>query len=91
MTHLESNNLIIKDQHGFRGGKSCNTQLLEVMELWTKFTEKGVPWDCIYLDFAKAFDTVPHNRLMSKIKSYGIGGKVWNWIKDFLENRKQKV
>ena len=91
MKHLEDNKIILNDQHGFRGGKSCNTQLLEVMELWTNFIEHDTPWDCIYLDFAKAFDSVPHNRLLSKIKSCGIEGKVWRWIKDFLFNRQQRV
>ena len=61
------------------------------MEIWTKFVDSGIPWDCIYLDFAKAFDSVPHERLLSKIKVCGINVKVWGWIRDFLHDRKQRV
>ena len=89
--HLESLGILTKDQHGFREGRSCNTQLLEIMEIWTDFLEKGLCWDCIYLDFAKAFDSVPHQRLLLKVKNYGIKGKLLNWIQDFLYNRKQRV
>jgi len=47
--------------------------------------------DVIYLDFAKAFDKVPHQRLLSKTEAHGIDGKVWDWIKEWLDGRKQKV
>ena len=89
--HLEQLGLLDKNQHGFRGGMSCNTQLLEIMESWTTFFELGLPWDCIYMDFAKAFDSVPHERLLLKIESYGIRGKLLGWIRNFLSNRRQRV
>jgi len=47
--------------------------------------------DVIYLDFAKAFDTVPHQRLLEKLKAHGIGGKLWNWIKSWLSGKLQRV
>ena len=47
--------------------------------------------DVIYLDFRKAFDKVPHKRLMVKVRAYGIGGKIWDWIDDWLYGRKQRV
>ena len=47
--------------------------------------------DTIYLDFAKAFDSVPHKRLIAKLKSYGINGDVLSWIEDFLSNRRKRV
>ena len=53
--------------------------------------DEGKYVDVIYFDFAKAFDSVPHQRLLIKIKSYGIDGKVFNWISSFLSNRKQRV
>jgi len=65
--------------------------LLEVMEDFSLFIEEGCNIDIIYLDFRKAFDTVPHKRLLEKIKSYGINGKLYDWIKDFLTQRTQKV
>ena len=89
--YLESNNLINEHQHGFRAGRSCTTQLLEVMEIWTEIIDKGGSIDCVYLDFAKAFDKVPHKRLIEKLKAYGIEGKIVNWISDFLHNRQQVV
>ena len=91
VTHLEKNNLLSKEQHGFRSGRSCATQLLEIMEIWTALLDKGIAVDCIYLDFAKAFDKVPHARLVEKIKAYGIKGELLDWISDFLSNREQRV
>ena len=65
---------------------SCVTQLLYVMEHWTKILDDGNDVDIIYLDFRKAFDCVPHQRLLSKLKAYGIAGSVLNWVTDFLSN-----
>ena len=61
------------------------------MEEITEAIDKGEELDAIYLDFAKAFDKVPHKRLLSELKGYGIKGKIYDWIKDFLSNRKQPV
>ena len=70
--HMESNNLFAKQQHGVRAGRSCTTQLLEFMEEVTEAIDRGEEVDGIYLDFAKAFDKVPHKRLISRLKGYGI-------------------
>ena len=91
MTHMEVNNLFSQHQHGFRQQHSCVTQLLEVIEKWSEILEEGGSVDCIYLDFAKAFDTVPHQRLTKKLYSYGIRGNLLHWISAFLENRSQQV
>ena len=53
--------------------------------------DKNLPTDAIYLDFSKAFDTVPHHRLLKKLERYGITGSILNWVKDFLSNRSQFV
>ena len=58
---MEKLNLYCKCQHGFRKGRSCITQLLEVMDDFSKFIDEGVSFDVIYLDFKKAFDSVPHS------------------------------
>ena len=58
--YLETNNLLNKNQHGFRAGRSCITQLLEIIEIWSDLLDQGIPWDCIYLDFSKAFDRLDH-------------------------------
>ena len=91
VNHIEQNNLFTKSQHGFASGRSCTTQLLEFMEEATQALDRGEDVDVIYLDFAKAFDKVPHKRLLRKLSGYGIKGKVYNWIKEFLSNRKQRV
>ena len=88
---LESHALITHHQHGFRTGHSCTTQLLELMEDFTNFYEMEIPFDCIYLDFAKAFDRVSHQRLLTKLYNIGIRGTLMNWIKDFLKGREQRV
>ena len=70
--HLERNEVISDVQHGFVQGKSCQTQLLTVIEEWTKWMEERKPFDCLYFDYRKAFDSVPHMRLMRKIESCGV-------------------
>ena len=67
INHLELNKIFHNDQHGFRNGRSCQTQLLEVMEIWSAIFDNNQNWDCMYLDFAKAFDSVPHERLLKKM------------------------
>ena len=91
MDHLTKNNMLSEYQHGFVKGRSCSTQLLQCLDKWTEMLDNSLPVDIIYLDFAKAFDSVPHIRLISKIKSYGIEGKTLAWIDNFLKNRRQRV
>ncbi len=74
MSHLEKNNLINQEQHGFLPGKSCCTNLLEFMERVTSAVDEGVQYDVIFLDFAKAFDKVPRERLLKKLSAHGIRG-----------------
>ena len=89
--HLESINLLSKYQHGFRKKRSCVTQLLECIEEWTIAIDEGKQVDIIYLDFKAAFDKVAHKRLLKKVWSIGIRGKVYQWIKNFLCDRYQRV
>ncbi|XP_065680617.1 uncharacterized protein LOC124817085 [Hydra vulgaris] len=79
------------EQTGFVPNKSCTTNLIETIDTITFETAKGKPLCVIYLDFAKAFDKVEHKRLLTKIKAYGITGKIYNWIESFLANRNQRV
>ena len=90
-SHLKRNKLIRPSQHGFMQNKSCATNLLEYMEVVTKMIDQGESMDIIYLDFAKAFDLVPKQRLLAKLKAHGIDGNLLNWIAAWLTNRKQKV
>jgi hypothetical protein len=89
--HLSSNNLIGKSQHGFLRGRSCVTNLLEFLEKATTVVDSGEGFDVIYLDFAKAFDKVPTERLLRKVRAHGIRGQVLDWIRDWLTGRRQRV
>ena len=89
--HMLKNNLFSKSQYGFISKRSAALQLLNVLQIWCNILdENGVIHD-INMDFQKAFDTVPHRRLLGKLESYGITGDVLLWIQEFLKNRKQKV
>ena len=85
------NNLFNVNQYGFRRKHSCTLQLLNVLDDIMKFHDENNQIDMIYLDIQKAFDSVPHNRLIKKLESYGIQGDLLNWIETFLTNRKQRV
>lgn len=80
MDHMEKNNIFTNHQHGFRTGRSCTTQLIEVFEDWTDKIDNYNYIDTIYLDFQKAFDTVPHTSF-KKLEGYRITGKILGWIK----------
>ena len=87
MTH----NILCSDQHGFRKDHSCDSQLLTTIEEFSRHLDVGAQIDTILLDFSKAFDKVPHQRLFLKLAYYGIRGPILEWIKDFLTNRTQQV
>ena len=91
ITHLRKHNLIVESQHGFTKGRSCLTNLLTFLEEVTKAIDQGIPVDVIYLDFSKAFDKVPHQRLLGKLRAHGLGETVVGWIESWLCGRKQRV
>ena len=78
-------------QHGFMKGRSCLTNLLQSLEKWTQALDEDFGVDVLYLDYRKAFDSVPHKRLLEKLKTYGIHGKLLRWIQSFLEARLMRV
>ena len=88
---MEEHNYLSEYQHGFISKRSCTTNLLATIDAWTLALDKGSSIDAIYLDFSKAFDSVPHLRLIEKLKGYGICGNLLKWITDFLIGRKQRV
>ncbi|XP_048575386.1 uncharacterized protein LOC5499458 [Nematostella vectensis] len=91
MEHLENNNILFANQHGFRKNHSCETQLLLTVEDLARNTDNGGQIDMLILDFSKAFDKVAHGRLISKLLYYGIQGRTLAWIKSWLTNRTQRV
>ena len=82
------NNIIMSLQHGFLRGRSCQSNLLIMLNFLTEAIDKGIITDVIYLDFAKAFDSVPCKRLIYKLSKYGITGNLLHWISDFLSQRR---
>ena len=91
LEHVEDLGLLSQEQHGFMKGRSCLTNLLETFEEVTRMMDEGGGVDIIYLDYSKAFNSVPHKRLLSKLKSYGVNEEVWKWVEDFLVGRRQQV
>ena len=89
--HLSKNNIIIDEQHGFRQRFSCKTQLITTIHDWAKSINVCRQTDAILLDFFKAFDSVPHQRLLLKLDYYSIRGNLLLWIKAFLSNCSQFV
>ena len=91
LEHLQKEKLLSPKQHGFISGRSTVTQLLNYLDRCIQNTIDGHVVDAIYLDFAKAFDTVPHRRLLGKMEAYGISGTVLEWVRDYLNGRTQTV
>ena len=88
---LVKHKLINTFQHGFVKARSCLTNLLCFLEEITKWADDGSPVEVVYLDFQRAFDKVPHQRLSLKLKAHGIGNDVIKWIEEWLTHRRQRV
>ena len=88
---MKENNLFSPKQFGFIEGRSTTLQLLHVLDIWTEILDQGGTLDVVYCDFMKAFDKVPHQRLLSKLEKYGINGNILGWIRSFPSDRTQCV
>ena len=91
MSYACNNSIITSLEHGFLPGRSCQPNLLIMLNCLTEAIDREMITDVIYLDFPKAFDSVPHNRLIYKLNKYGITGNLLHWISDFLNKRRQYV
>ena len=89
--YFNENNMFNDNQHGFRGARSCLSQLLSHFDMITRLMEAGEAVDVIYLDFAKAFDKVDIGITLQKLKSLGIKGSLGGWLHSFLTGRSQTV
>ena len=91
MEHLNANIILDTNQFGFRVGHSCEQQLISMIEEIQSAMDCRRQVDVIFLDFQKAFDTVPHQQLLKKLNHYGICGNIYNWLDIWLTQRKQRV
>ena len=88
---LESHKVLNDAQFGFRQKRSTTSLLLSAVHDWAFNLNERLSTHCVFLDFAKAFDSVPHNRLLLKLKAYGIRGTLLQWFHSFLTKRRQRV
>ena len=91
LTHLEENSLLSSFQHGFRRNLSCESQLIMLWQEVMSSIDRKNSIDLAFIDFSKAFDKVPHNHLIHKLKSYNLDKCVIEWIRAFLSGRTQRV
>ena len=89
--HLDVNKILSDAQHGFRKFRSCETQLICMLDDLSKGLDDKAQIDVVLLDYAKAFDKVSHRHLLKKVQHYGVAGKTLEWIADFLYSRTQSV
>lgn len=88
---ISSKKWMSESQHGFRKGYSCETQLLGLVNDVGRALDKGWAVDAVFIDFEKAFDKVPHGKLVEKVEGIIDDGWVTRWIRDFLNDRVQRV
>ncbi|CAM4617835.1 unnamed protein product [Caretta caretta] len=91
LKHLEERKVIRSSQHGFTKGKSCLTNLVAFYDKITPSVDEGKAVDMLFLNFSKAFDTVSHSVLASKLKKYGLDEWTIRWIESWLDRRAQWV
>ena len=91
MNFLNSNNLLYVRQYGFRKKMSASMAIMELVENITNAMDNGKFTIGVFIDLKKAFDTVDHSILVTKLDHYGIRGVAKKWLSGYLENRKQYV
>ena len=90
LSHLEQHKILTDCQHGFRARRSCETQLLTLVHELAETVDTGGQMDLVILDFSKAFDRVPHQRILEELNHFEIRGQTHGWIKSFLSGKHSK-
>ena len=91
LNHLDKHSVLSSLNHGFCSGYSCETQLVVTAHDLMSYYDQNRQVDTVILDFSKAFDTVPHRKLIHKLEAYGVRGPIHNWITNFLTQRSMCV
>ena len=91
LSHVDKRGVLNPDQHGSRKRLSTETQLIQAVYDWASVVDAKGQTDVVFLDFSKAFDTVPHTHLLKKLHHYGISDKTNDWISALLRRRHQRV
>jgi hypothetical protein len=91
MKHLDMHGILVNAQHGFQKCRSCESQIIMTLHHLANSPNRNEPVDGMRFYFSKAFDKVPHQRLLEKLSYYKVRGYLHSWTKDFLTNRKQEV
>ena len=89
--YITTNNILSTNQYGFQKGKSTQDALINFSKLLYEQLDQSNHVLSIFIDFSKAFDTVPHDILLKKLDHYGIRGEVKQWFQDYLSNRSQQT
>ena len=91
MQHLDTHKILYDQQHGFRKRRSCDSQLLVTIQNISANLDEEEQICAVLLDLSKAFDKVPHQRLLLKLRHCGIGDSTLQWVPSFLSDRSQQV
>jgi hypothetical protein len=89
--HLTEHKILTNLNHGFRSDFSCETQLVTTLHDLSRSCDKNIQTDIVILDFSKAFDMVPHHKLLYKLSMFGITGSLHTWLNEFLTQRQMRV
>ena len=89
--HSQLSSILQVHQYGFWKCHSTTHLCLEATHDWAMSLEATKSCHCLFLDFTKAFDTIPHSHLLLKLKALGITGNLLQWIQSFLTTRSQRV
>lgn len=90
-TYCYGNNIVPEEQYGFRSKSSCETALVAATDKWMGEVDQGKIVGALLIDLSKAFDTVPHQRLLEDLREIGCGQKLGNWFHSYLDGREQRV
>ena len=91
MLHVLQHDFLSARQFGFRPGSSTQEAILSATRDWHEILERKGTVVCVFLDLSKAFDSLPHSLILESLASAGVSGVLYNWLADYLKNRRQRM